>query len=502
MRIEEVRSFDLPKIRYWRELSIIALMVMELTWMVPWYRSLTPKTYALSVWRAFFVLGVIFLVSNLSSRLMNFLDLKLSIRRGVVLVLIILNVYLGLQLLLYEAEPLRFTELVDRPFRAFSDIGSLIPDEFVVVVVVLIIFWRGVALAAKFIDPVSVRRNFFIGLAMFLGFIFINTIVTGETPGAMLYLFFVSALIALGSARIYTITQLRGGARNPFDLRWFLGILITSLVIVGFAGFIAWLFGERTSFFGGISSLILGVFGMLMLVLISPVIFIINRLSFTMPGISGALDNFINSLEELRSTFSSLANDLFKFFGIPNLVAWMKLIKPVLLWGFVVVLAIVIVFSISRWLFKERTSWRDDLESVIKPGELARLFRKALQERFENLAESFRGRSSLLRGGGWLAAAKIRRIYAKLMNLASKLGEPRPPACTPLEFLPVLERLFPEGEEDIFIITNAYLKVRYGEIPESAQEVNTVESAWHRVESVGKEIYHRKSKELNKRDKN
>jgi hypothetical protein len=473
-------------------------MVMELSWVVPWYRSLTPVTYAVSIWRVFFVLGGIILLSNLSTRAMNYLDLKISIRRGVIIALIILSVFLGLKLLLYEAEPLQIGELFRRPFQAFSDVRGLIPDEFLVTVVVLVIFWRGLSLASKYIDPVSVRRNFYLGLAMFVVFIFINTIITGETPGAMLYLFFVSALIAMGSARIFIITQLRGGARNPFDLRWFLGIFITSLVIVSLAGLAAWLFGERTSFISGISSLILGIFGILMLVVISPIIFIAHRLSQSMPGVSGTFDNIIAALEDLRNTFSGIANSLLEVFGIPSLANWVQLLKPFLLWGLVIILSVAIIYSISRWLFNERTSYKDVLESVIEPGELARMFRKSVQERLDSLVQSFRGRSGLLKGRRWLAAAKIRRIYTQLMDLSAKLGEPRPPAHTPLEFLPVLERLFPEGKNEVTVITQAYLKVRYGELPESVQEVNVVESAWKQVEMLGKEKYNQMSKEQKK----
>lgn len=495
MKVEELQTYELPRIRYWRELSIICIMIMELSWVVPWYRSLTPETYSISMWRVFFVLGAIYLLSNLLTRIMNFLDIKLSIRRVVVVVLIILSIYAGLKLLLYETEPLSFSALFNRPFRAFSDIRGLIPDEFVVAVAVLGIFWRGLTLAAKYIDPISVRRNFYIGLFVYVAFIFINTLVTGETPGVLLYLFFVSSLVALGSARIFTITQLRGGARNPFDLRWFSGIFITSLVIVGLAGSAAWLFGERTSIITGISSFIFGIFGALMLILISPIIFLLDSLSSTIPGISNAFENFRFALEGLQETFSGLANNLFNLFGIPSLGNWVQLLKPILLWSVVGILLIVVVFSISRWLFKERTSWRDELESVIEPGQLAQLLRKAMIERLDKLVESFRSRSSLVDGRRWLAAAKVRRIYARLMDLSAKLGEPRPPAHTPLEFVPVLEGLFPGGEEEIHIITNAYLKVRYGELPESIQEVEAVESAWQRVEALGKEIHNPKSKE-------
>jgi hypothetical protein len=233
-----------------------------------------------------------------------------------------------------------------------------------------------------------------------------------------------------------------------------------------------------------------------MLILISPIIFLLDSLSSTMPGLSNAFENFRFALDGLQNTFRGLANNLLNLFGIPSLGNWVQLLKPILLWSVVGILLIVVVFSISRWLFRERTSWRDELESVIEPGQLAQLLRKAMIERLDKLVESFRNRSSLIDGRRWLAAAKIRRIYARLMDLSAKLGEPRPPAHTPLEFVPVLEGLFPGGEEDIHVITNAYLKVRYGELPESIQEVEAVETAWQRVESLGKEIHGQKSKEL------
>jgi hypothetical protein len=36
------------------------------------------------------------------------------------------------------------------------------------------------------------------------------------------------------------------------------------------------------------------------------------------------------------------------------------------------------------------------------------------------------------------------------------------------------------------MITAAYLRVRYGEIPETNEEINQVESAWENVRTLGK----------------
>ena len=85
-----------------------------------------------------------------------------------------------------------------------------------------------------------------------------------------------------------------------------------------------------------------------------------------------------------------------------------------------------------------------------------------------------------------LAAARIRQIYAQLLDLCRRAGQKRPPAQTPLEFAVTIESLFPERKEEIILITQAYLKVRYGEFPENDQEVEQVVSAWNKIKSQGK----------------
>jgi hypothetical protein len=54
-----------------------------------------------------------------------------------------------------------------------------------------------------------------------------------------------------------------------------------------------------------------------------------------------------------------------------------------------------------------------------------------------------------------------------------------------LEYLPLLEGYFPSLTSDLEVITQAYLQVRYGELPESVEEVQKVEDAWDRILPVG-----------------
>jgi hypothetical protein len=131
---------------------------------------------------------------------------------------------------------------VKRPVQAFGDWNNLIPDEFLVALFALSSL-AGVSLAQAFIEPVTVRRYFIHGVALFVGFIFINTIVTGN-PWIIDVFIFPAALIAMGAARISVISNL-GGYAIPFDRRWFLSILLATILVGGLASIISWLVSEK-----------------------------------------------------------------------------------------------------------------------------------------------------------------------------------------------------------------------------------------------------------------
>ena len=73
------------------------------------------------------------------------------------------------------------------------------------------------------------------------------------------------------------------------------------------------------------------------------------------------------------------------------------------------------------------------------------------------------------------------------MDLCEDLHHPRPDAVTPLEFIPTMDAIFPDHHRELDTITSAYLRVRYGEFPETDGEVQSVEQAWYTVREVGSE---------------
>jgi hypothetical protein len=255
----------------WREIAILMIILMEVCWVTPWFRSMTLETYAVSPIRVFTILACMVLFSHVLVRTMDSLHLKKSIRQGLMVFFIVIGIFVGIKTLLYSHESMSLSQLLTRPLRSFGDVKSLIPVEFIVVITVLVGFWRGLSIAQEHIGPSSVMDHFWIGIVMYLAFIFFNTMVTGETPVNFFFLFLFSALIAMVAARLTVVGMLRGGRENRFNRFWFLGILLVASFVVGVAALLGSQLGDK---FAWIGMLLFGLFGTILIL----VWFLINPL--------------------------------------------------------------------------------------------------------------------------------------------------------------------------------------------------------------------------------
>ncbi len=79
------------------------------------------------------------------------------------------------------------------------------------------------------------------------------------------------------------------------------------------------------------------------------------------------------------------------------------------------------------------------------------------------------------------ALISIRGLYRNLLRWAAKQGVARVPSQTPLEHLVLLEQGFPEQQDDLKQITEAYLLARYSQKPTSQEEFYKVKKVWQRI---------------------
>ena len=145
----------------------------------------------------------------------------------------------------------------------------------------------------------------------------------------------------------------------------------------------------------------------------------------------------------------------------------------ILLIAALVITTVIAIIAVRRRALKNAAAGHDDLVDKAAERKLAR-------------APGFHPgflRSRLEQARRWLAAARIRRVYQQLMDYCAKLDNPRLPAFTPLEFLPELSKLFPEHVAEVTMLTDVYQRVRYGEVPESLEELQTIIAAWNTVKA-------------------
>ena len=67
---------------------------------------------------------------------------------------------------------------------------------------------------------------------------------------------------------------------------------------------------------------------------------------------------------------------------------------------------------------------------------------------------------------------------------ATALDTPRERNETPYEYLARLFTLWPGYENEARLITRAFVKVRYGELPESKEEFEAIKQAWETLKQV------------------
>lgn len=487
--LETARSY---RFNPWREIAMFSAIMMELSFSVLWYRVLLSFWERITYVRAFAVFGGILFVSFILTRLMNHITLKTKIQRIVLFTLLVVSLLAGLNTLLYPSEGLGLGGIIVRLFNSFNNTNSYVPVEFVLMLIIIFVIWRGVSLARKRIDPGRFLSSFRIGIVFF--FIYgISFGLTENTSLSILYLFLFFSLLGLSVARISALGRLRGGHSIYFDRRWLIGIALAVMVILSITIIAANLVSGQEL---GIEINLFGWILFVLTLLISPFVWVSLYLISVIDRwihferIFRSLSDLFGRLQSVFEDFLSILDSLkgaLDFSFVMNFFEALKAIRPIILW--IVILLVVFLFlrSLVRYFLNESTGMGEEYQSISDQEDLLGLLRAALRKRIRRMTSGLEQVFNLDSARKFLMAARIRRVYARLLDLSAKLGHPRPLSATPLEFLPSLEKIVPNSERELDVITQAYLRIRYGELPETHQEVEIVETAWNHVRSHGQD---------------
>jgi hypothetical protein len=461
-----------PDLRYslWSEAALAAIMIMELTWIAAWYN--TTARPAVGPVEVILILASGLFVSNWLARQMREHNWRMALRRTIFLCWLLIYLFISLKFMLYPKVSLSPIELVTLPLRSIftSQWGD---RDFWHLLVLSLLVLRGINLANAPVDQHRVSGSFQIGLLMLMLFGIANSQSHLLATITVLFFYIFISLLGLSAAGIADLGDLRGGKLPRFSSGWSLGIILASFCIVAVAELSGWIVSGKLVFhmINEVISGLITVFVFLLAIVLIPILLLIQVvLNYSKDFIFRYLD--LKIFEDIANLLGQQAAQQEEI--VQNAMQLNNVVRAVFVIGVLFIIFMAIMVALQARPRRRKIIGEDNSQGIDE---------RRPQFQFPNFFQT--GLSRFTRRRHLLAAAQIRRIYAQLMELCEKLGKARPAAATPLEFLQTQEILFPNEGPRLMIITQAYLKIRYGELPENPQEVQTVIDAWTHIKSTG-----------------
>jgi len=401
-------------------------------------------------------------------------NLSLPLQQGLLLLALLLSIVLVVRYHVYAGLGLHGTEWIGYILWRLSSVTVFLP-EMLAILAVIYLWARGIHLARRSISVDSVGYSFRAGIVILIWFGIGVTFLTRREVTQFVIPYFFFALTAIALARIEETSQLPGGSRAHFSGYW-VGSSVVAVVLLMAVGMAVVLFfhgGSLEQIFSWLSPL----FNLILILLFNLALWLLTAIGWLVSLIPidwGALKGMFEGLsQQLRSILEGINQSSAE--TNPVVQRAMHLSANV---GLVVVLiALVLLLTwYRRW--RARAAGADEThESLLSAGALGRSLADLLQAGRQRLGDM----AGRVLGIQFLSAISIRRIYANLVRLATEQGYPRGSAQTPYEYLVTLRQALPGGEAETSLITNAYVNAHYGKLPDTAEELQQIRDAWHRV---------------------
>ena len=472
----------LRKINWRREAILPAQAVAETCLIAPWLASFlsmgqTAQPEHVAGACLALIVGTLYL-----ARVMDALRVNVWMQRGLILLII-----MGLSAWLVYQLAFGGPQWMERDWRRdlfdLNTLAYLVPGSLVILLSVTWLCWRGLRLANL---PVSMREA---ALGFHVGVIVLSLVAlisTARYVTAFVSTFFFSQLLAMALTRVETVSNVSGGRRLPSSGWWIAALLGATGVVILIAGAVsAFVLGlPPDQLFFWLASFV-ALITLPLLLLSLPFMGLIERIARMLltafMSTIGALTTFAQQLQALMSQRLNVKP--------PTLVVVVLRVIGYGIGLLIILLALAVVVSVVRMVGKRRAEaggeGGEQHESIWSSRELLRKLRARLLNRLAQL-RNLAVIMDRFGTGGLFAALTIRRIYAQTVRLAASRGYPRPAAHTPYEHLAALRQAFPGCESDVLQLTEAYVGVHYGEVPERAEALADIRVAFDRIKMAEK----------------
>lgn len=493
---EEARSAGLSNANARREAIWFALAAAEVSWVAPAFLALNwvknPHD-PLLLWMGMLILmlGHFYLYRALVAA-----RLSLRLQQGLLVVGLLLNIVLVLRFHVYAGLELQGTEWFLMPFRSLADVSAVMPSSWVTIMILVYLWARAIHLANRSITADSVGFSFRSGVVILVFFsFFIRILIDLDVSGFVIPYFFF-ALVAVALARIEEVSILPNSSPVPFSGFW-ISSTVGAVAVLVFLGVVIAVF-----FYGGGLNQVLKWLSPVLLILQIVVVglgaLLLTLLDWILAQLSVDLTILGEGLREVFQRLGQLLEMAPPAPPVPEEVQTRPLIFGILQATITIaipaaIVALVLLFTWRRLREGKRDESRDEArESLLSARAVARTLQAMLQGGLDRLGELAGLVSRFGPGSRFLAAVSIRRIYANMVRLATEAGYPRSKAQTPYEYLQTLYEALPDSQEDVAVITEAYVNAHYGQVPDTHAELQHIRDCWERVRS--REVKKRRQK--------
>lgn len=484
--------------------------LLYLSWALMDAALLTPFLMGIMSWTRYWQPGIVLLwllilmlfAFNLT-RLMSVIQLPPQHQQTVMALMLFLIIVVTLPTFFHEGVPIFSFAWISELMAAINESRNSVWLRDVLTFGTIVLVWaRGLQLGRR---EYGINRA---GLRLRVGGLILAPLIVWLASTQLLWdsspyilLFFLGGLTAVALIRAEEIEKDQRGQAVALNPRWLTAVLLASLLTIFTAGIAAILISgdSAVGVIGWLAPVWNGlrVMGMValttLLFLLVPLLALLDRFSDFLARIFAAVFPWVAAqwaylgkilgkffiarripLEELPGQGSSgPVENRFILEGIEGLGFELNRNVQIIIVLLGVALILLVALLVSR-LYRGtkmgmqhgrflRSNQEDDLEE-------------------ESLLKRLLGRLGLLRD--WQTAVSIRRIYRKMLRAANANGYPRLDAETPYEFLRTLAKAWPNNRTETQLITSAYVKIRYGELPETEEELQAIKTAWRTLEQT------------------
>ncbi len=479
-----------------REALYVTLVAAEMCWFTPWFLVITQRALVLSSvevatptpYGTALILGILVLAVIYSLRILERLQIDLLYQRVLLIVAVVVIIPLAIHVVLYPSYGWLDLSWLGKAAESLLSFHTL-PPEIGIFAMVIFLWWRGISIGQRDLNFQGIAFSFRLGVLLL---VFSAPLL--PTPGAydfavFIVLFFFFSLLAVALARVEEVNRAKGGVGAPFNLSW-LAILLGSIAAVLVT---AWLISLVYSIEGFSQVLrwlqpvfdplmrVVGYILVLLLKLLDPLLQWLARI------FQEVFEVLARNIEGLESFGPSSPPDFSGTEPIKTPRLLVDALRYLCLSLTVAGILAALALALRRRLDQHRRG-EEVRESLWSSGVFAEGVLGSLRDGWDRIKDLAGLMGQFGPGMRLYAAVSIRKIYANMARLAERQGFPRQPAQTPYEYLPALGLAFPDCQAEATAITEAYVKVHYGEVPESRKDLQHIRECWQQIHSMYKNV--------------